>query len=242
MIVITRPKDQAIETAKEIENLGLQALVEPLLDVRPLPYEMPDLNAYQGIIFTSANSVKYYTGEYDCPCFVVGEKTAERIKRTIEAKPHLSGRDHLLHEAAKNVEDLQQRIENTIEDNALPLLYVRGVDIAIDLKQNLELKDIIVEDLIVYDASLIKQLSDEFVAGVKEQKITAITVFSKRTALNLVRLIERYKLQKQLSTINVLSISESVLECVHSLKWKGTYASENPDLKSMLALIKSVCA
>ena len=76
---ITRAQPGADATAGRVRDLGMQPLVEPLLEVRPLPLEPLDLAGVGALAFTSANAVRAFAprcAERDLPVFVVGGATA----------------------------------------------------------------------------------------------------------------------------------------------------------------------
>jgi uroporphyrinogen-III synthase len=76
---ITRAQPGADATAARVRDLGLEPLVEPLLEVRAVPGEPIDLAGLGAIAFTSANAVRVFalrsTGR-GLPVFVVGAATA----------------------------------------------------------------------------------------------------------------------------------------------------------------------
>ena len=76
---ITRAQPGADATAARVRDLGLEPLVEPLLEVRTLPEEPVDLDGVGAIAFTSANAVRAFaprSAARATPVFVVGAATA----------------------------------------------------------------------------------------------------------------------------------------------------------------------
>jgi uroporphyrinogen-III synthase len=76
---ITRAQPGADATAARVRDLGLEPLVEPLLEVRTLPAEPVDLDGVGAIAFTSANAVRAFvprSAACATPVFVVGAATA----------------------------------------------------------------------------------------------------------------------------------------------------------------------
>ncbi len=66
LVVITRARDQASELAAKLEALGAQVVEFPTIEVRPaedyraLDAALANLPAYDWLIFTSANGVKFF--------------------------------------------------------------------------------------------------------------------------------------------------------------------------------------
>jgi uroporphyrinogen-III synthase len=76
---ITRAQPGAEATAARVRALGLEPLVEPLLEVRPLSPGPIDLTGVGALAFTSANAVRAFTrrsAERGLPVFAVGTATA----------------------------------------------------------------------------------------------------------------------------------------------------------------------
>src|SRR5271168_2475110 len=79
-IVITRPRDEAVGLAAELTARGYDTLVEPMLEIVPLPAAIPDLRGYHALIFTSANGVSSFAGrsaDRSLPAYAVGVRTAD---------------------------------------------------------------------------------------------------------------------------------------------------------------------
>jgi uroporphyrinogen-III synthase len=76
---ITRAEPGAGETAARVRALGLEALIEPLLEVRPLDVAAAQVADVGAIAFTSANAVRAFAArwpERGAPVFAVGGATA----------------------------------------------------------------------------------------------------------------------------------------------------------------------
>ncbi len=81
-IWITRAQPEADATAARVRALGFEAVVAPLLTVKPLPGDI-DLEGVGAIAFTSANGVRAFaarSGERDLAVFAVGEATKAAAK------------------------------------------------------------------------------------------------------------------------------------------------------------------
>lgn len=78
---VTRTQPGADQTARRLADLGIEALVDPVLRVRPL--DMPiDLDGFDALVFTSPNGVSVFAGRAlrrDLPAFAVGDATAAAL-------------------------------------------------------------------------------------------------------------------------------------------------------------------
>ena len=83
-VIITRAEPGALETAKAVRALGLKSIVSPALSLQivdPLP--MVSLSDCAGILFTSANGVRFFVQAYaetGLPAWCVGPATYAAAK------------------------------------------------------------------------------------------------------------------------------------------------------------------
>lgn len=79
-VLILRPEPGASETAARALAMGLEPLVTPLFELRPLAWERPEARRYDAIFFTSANAPRLagegLDGLSGLACYAVGEATA----------------------------------------------------------------------------------------------------------------------------------------------------------------------
>ncbi|WP_296814773.1 uroporphyrinogen-III synthase [Brevundimonas sp.] len=78
---VTRTQPGADQTARRLADRGLEALVDPVLEVRPL--ESPiSLDESDALVFTSPNGVRVFAdrdSRRDLPVFAVGDVTAQAL-------------------------------------------------------------------------------------------------------------------------------------------------------------------
>ena len=227
LILITRPQPDANDYAKRVEAAGFKTLVEPVLRVEPLPFAVPDTDAYDGLVFTSTNGVRLSPPGFDAglPVYCVGKKTANEatakgFTNVVSADGDAAALSALLKEKA----------------HGQKLLHIHGKHVG-----GGGVKGASIEDLIVYQTNRIPNLSPSCIRALKEKRIQAVTFFSARTARTFINLIQKHDLLETLGAIKLLSISDSVLSSVRTYRWAGTYTSETPDAIGMLTLIKGVC-
>ncbi len=93
-VLVTRPKDQAASFVKKLEEYGLDSIVFPTIEIRPVSgWKVPDLSLFDGLFFTSPNSVTFFMEQLlrDSPeelktlqqlkVWAVGKTTAEDLAR-----------------------------------------------------------------------------------------------------------------------------------------------------------------
>ena len=60
-VLVTRPKDQAASFVQKLEQYGLNSIVFPTIEIRPVSgWKVPDLSLFDGLFFTSPNSVTFF--------------------------------------------------------------------------------------------------------------------------------------------------------------------------------------
>src|SRR5437016_3426749 len=82
--LVTRPRAEAVALTEALDRRGIEAIIEPLLDILYRDEPAPDLTGVQAVLCTSANGVRALarrSGERDIALFAVGEATAERDRR-----------------------------------------------------------------------------------------------------------------------------------------------------------------
>lgn len=80
---ITRAEPGAARTAARLHALGLEPVVRPLLAIEALAPDLPDLDAFAALAFTSVNGVAAFaalTTRRDRPVFAVGDATADAAR------------------------------------------------------------------------------------------------------------------------------------------------------------------
>ena len=59
-VLVTRPREDAGETLAALMAMGHEGLVEPLLQIRPVAQDLPDLQGFQALLITSRNGVRAF--------------------------------------------------------------------------------------------------------------------------------------------------------------------------------------
>ena len=80
-ILLTRPLEDCSEMIIKFKSLGHEVSHLPLLRVNRLDYEEINFSDFKGIIFTSANAVKYLDHkniDKNLLCFCVGSATKKK--------------------------------------------------------------------------------------------------------------------------------------------------------------------
>lgn len=230
-ILITRPQPEAQEFANEIAQMGIGAIISPVVKITPLKYASPKIEQFKAIIFTSINGVRFFKADdfYGYPVLCVGTRTAAAAREL----------GYKVIASAESAEALTRLIKAQGFEAGSKLLYVRGEDIAFDFVS--ALPEFIWSWVIVYNAKPLSEISFEAKIAIENNKIQAVVFFSKRSAELFINIVKREKLQPALSALKALCMSQSVLECVQPTMWECVYVSKTPDREAMVSLVKSIC-
>ena len=140
---VTRAQPGAASTAGRLTERGLDPVVLPLIEIRALAPALPDLAAFDGLIFTSLNGVAAFTDlgppaeAFALPVFAVGDATARSARAAgfamvrsadgdVEALAEMIRQTapgaRLLHPAAlQPAGDLSGAVEGVAEIHVLPV-------------------------------------------------------------------------------------------------------------------------
>lgn len=258
-MLVTRSVQQAVSF---VERIGHQAAIQgvqgfgperfllaPMLEIVPAHFSCPDFSRYDGLIVTSVHALDMIVtrcGADDpaqmrllccMPLYIVGSKTSEKAVLC-----GLTGPASVAPTAAALMDLLLCR--TPARQGGRPgrprLLYVRGRDVAHDLKNALaELCDI--DEITVYEAEAVARVPEEALSALRGGAVEAVTFFSARSAQNFIELVQKNALSYHLETVKALCISVGVLECLRPV-WPGCLcAADTPDAGGMAALVLREC-
>ena len=249
-IVITRAQQQSQAFAYNVVNhaCGLSMndlIIESMTHVTHFPINIEQLKAYDGIIITSSNAVTSLNLSApkaeiigNMAFFCVGERTKENIENL--------GEGIHVEINAPTVKDLVEDINKEQNWNDKQLLYLRGRDVAFDVKTDICDGENInhLEEVICYDAKASQRLTPNFIEALLAGKVGAVSFFSKRTAEIFVRLMEHEYGKETLCPadfegIKALAISDTALECLERVfKTENCIISKTPDMDGMIVRIE----
>jgi uroporphyrinogen-III synthase len=234
--LVTRPRAEAMALAEALAARGIEAVIEPLLDIRYRDEPAPALTGMQAVLCTSANGVRALarlSGERDIALLVVGEATAARAR----AEGFVQ-----VESAAGNVEDLAQLVRRRLRPEAGRLLHVAGSDVAGDLAGLLREAGFAVERVVLYEARPVAGFSAPAIAALQSGLIDFALFFSPRTAAMFLRLAEQAGIAAALRTVTAVSISAAADRALGDLVFASRLVADRPDQAGLLVALDSVLA
>ncbi len=231
-IVITRPAAQGISFIERLEGCDLSGfLLEPILDIKTLFVSLPDSDLYDGVIVTSIHSVEILSCSKRLmkPFYCVGESVAMALRD--RGATNISIIAPMANELVQDIRK-QEGFENS------HLLYLRGKDIAFDMKTALKDTNIKVDELVCYEAVAATKFSNAFIKALNNHEIAAITFFSKRTAQVFMECVRASNIQNDLKGIKALCISDGVVEYLKPVFGQNIVVSDTPDADGMSCITR----
>jgi uroporphyrinogen-III synthase len=234
--LVTRPRAEAAALAEALMACGVEAIVEPLLDIHYREGPAPDLAGMQAVLCTSANGVRALarlSGERAVPLFAVGEASAARARE--EGFAHVEN-------AGGNVDDLARLAHQRLRPEAGRLLHVAGSDVAGDLAGQLRRAGFTVERAVLYEARPAAGLSAATVRALAGGFIDFALFFSPRTATIFARLAERAGIAAALRNVTAVSISAAADGALAGLEFQARHIATTPDQRGLLAALDAIVA
>ena len=227
-ILLTRSLEDCLETIYKFKSLGHQVSHLPLLTVEKMNYEEINFHDYGGIIFTSANAIKYLDLNKinkNIMCFCVGGITEKKARNT--------GFQNTI-AAEGNVQNLKELILRNYLSKNKPLLYISGEIISVDLDQQLINEGYSVKRIINYRVRHNEKFDENFVKELKANMPDIAYVYSQNSALSFLNFIKTYQIENLWMNTNLMCIGEKTSSIMNEIKWKKIFLFNPGDEEFLL--------
>ena len=216
-ILLTRPLEDFSALALKFKSLGHKISHLPLLNIEKINYDEINFSEFGGIIFTSANAVKYLnlkTIDKKIKCFCVGNVT-EKKARDLGFQNTVA--------AEGNVSNLKELILRTYDTKNKKLIYVSGETVSVDLDQQLALEGFVVKRIINYRAKYNQKFDEKFIIKLKENIPDIVYVYSQNSATSFLNFIKMYQTEGLWMNTNLMCIGEKTSSILNEIKWKKIF-------------------
>jgi len=189
----------------------------PLINIEGKSYEQLNFLDFKGIIFTSANAIKFLDIKLidkKIICFCVGSTT--------EKKARSCGFQNVL-SADGNVNNLKELILQNYNSSNGKLLYVSGEIISNDLDQQLISEGYNVKRIVNYSAKPVEKFNEVFIGKLKLKMPEIVYVYSQNSAISFLNLIKNYQLVDHWMDTNLMCIGEKTSMVLNEIKWKKIF-------------------
>ena len=216
-ILLTRPLEDCSEMIIKFKSLGHQVSHLPLLNIEKIDYEQINFSDYKGIIFTSANAVKYLDHkniDKNLLCFCVGSAT--------EKKARSAGFQNVI-AAEGNVGNLKELILQNFDQKDGQLIYISGETISVDLDQQLINEGYSVKRIVNYRTIYNQKFDDNFVRELMLKIPDMVYIYSQNSASSFLNFIKINQSESLWMNTNLMCIGEKTSSILNEIKWKKIF-------------------
>ena len=216
-ILLTRPLEDSREMILKFQSLGHEISHMPLINVESKNYESLNFSDFSGVIFTSANAIKFFNLrliDKKIICFCVGSATEKKAKSV--------GFQNIFC-ADGNVNNLKQLILSNFNSSDGKLLYVSGEIISNELDKELISEGYNVKRIVNYTVKQIEKFNDKFIEKLKLKMPEIVYIYSENSAISFLNLIKNYQLENLWLNSNLMCIGEKTSAVLNEIKWKKIF-------------------
>ena len=216
-ILLTRPLEDCSEMIIRFKSLGHEVSHLPLLRVDKLDHEEINFSDFKGIIFTSANAVKFLDHkniDKNLLCFCVGSAT--------EKKARSAGFQNVI-AAEGNVENLKELVLQNFNQKDGKLIYVSGETISVDLDQQLTKKGYNIKRIINYKTAHNQKFDENFIKELKLKTPDMVYIYSQNSASSFLNFIKTNQSESLWMNTNLMCIGEKTSSILNEIKWKKIF-------------------
>ena len=216
-ILLTRPLEDCSEMIIKFKSLGHQVSHLPLLSIEKIDYDQINFSDYKGIIFTSANAVKYLDHkniDKNLLCFCVGSAT--------EKKARSAGFQNVI-AAEGNVGNLKELILQNFDQKDGQLIYISGETISVDLDQQLTNEGYSVKRIVNYRTIYNQKFDDNFVRELMLKIPDMVYIYSQNSASSFLNFIKINQSETLWMSTNLMCIGEKTSSILNEIKWKKIF-------------------
>ena len=216
-ILLTRPLEDCSQMILRFQSLGHHVSHLPLLKIEYINYGEINFLDYKGIIFTSANAIKFLntkTINKKFLCFCVGSAT-EKKARSIGFQNVIA--------AEGNVQNLKELILQNFDNKDGKLIYVSGETISVDLDKDLLKEGYKIKRIVNYRTNYNKNFDQEFIKKLKQNVPDIVYIYSNNSALSFLNFIKINQLENLWMNTNLMCIGEKTSTILNEIKWKKIF-------------------
>ncbi len=238
-VLITRPLADAEMLATRLGERGIACLIEPVMEVLPVIDSdaaatlawVDDLSVpVRALLLTSANGARFLAGRLkrrDLAVFAVGSATADAAR---------DAGFEMVEQAEGDVDSLANLVMRRVKPGDGKLLHIAGSVVAGDLSGQLGAAGYEVQRLVLYRAEAVQSLSAAAIDGFRSADISHVALFSPRTSMIFVDLVNRAELAETMGSVTALCLSPSVADAA-SLPFAARWIAATPDQEALLRLL-----
>jgi uroporphyrinogen-III synthase len=230
-VLVTRPYDDALETAAKLKARGHESIIAPLLEIRFRDGEEIALEGVQAILVTSANGVRALarrTTRRDVPLFAVGRQSAEVARAAGFADVRSADGDGAA---------LARAAMRWASRDGGVLLHVAGRETKGELSATLEKEGFVLRALTLYDAVAAEILPEVAALALRARALDVALFFSPRSARIFRDLVRSAGLAESCRGALAVAISDAAAKELFELGFGAVRVASHPDQDALLTLL-----
>ena len=210
MILITRPKSEALELQNKLKKYGYKTKVDSLISFKSQFKEIPYDKKFFYLI-TSSQSVetlskykkKYNSILNDGTFIIVGKKTAAKLKKIAPVK---------IEKIAQNSDEIINYLRNNklLKQKKRNLIYLSGSVVNKEFIKSLKNIKSTIKRIVLYKVIAEDQLKASTVRLIKNKKIIMILLFSVYSTDILIKLLKQEKIYRNVKSATVVCLSDRI--------------------------------
>lgn len=231
-LLLTRPRAQSEALAELLRPLGVESLIEPLLEIHFFASTGLDLTGVQALLVTSGNGIEALAAacsRRDIPLYVVGAGSAAAARAAGFTKIMSAGGDS---------DALAMLVQTQLDPAAGALLHIAGATIAGDLDRQLTNAGFVFFRKTLYEARPVVALSPACREALKIGGLDGVAFFSPRSGATFVRLAAAEGLAAACVRLQAFCLSAAVREQVVGLPWCAVEVAAAPSQAALLELLQ----
>lgn len=235
-ILITRASEHAVPTQKDVQALGCDTLMAPMMDILPITGIQPISATTAALIITSRNAlagIKTLANADTFPMFIVGKETAALFKAAGYTK---------IAATAEQSADLPRLIKASVAPNAGALVHITSEHAHTEFYDTLLDAGFGIDQRIVYSANAAKQFDAATLKALSDNTLSGVLFYSARTAEIFNSLIAASGHGGFLKRLTAFCLSDAVATALDKPAWKSVIAAKSPTHQSMLDTLRDCLA
>ncbi len=236
VILITRASEHALPTRKDVEVLGCNTMIAPMMDIVPVTGVQPISATTAAVIVTSRNAlagIKTLENALMFPLFIVGKETAALFKA--------AGFKNIVATAEQSA-DLPRLIKASVAPNAGALVHITSEHAHTEFYDTLLDAGFGIDQRIVYSANAAKQFDPATLKALSDNMLSGVLFYSARTAEIFNSLIMASGQGNSLKRLTAFCLSDAVAAAVDKTAWKAVITAKSPTHQSMMDTLRDCLA
>ena len=216
-ILLTRQLEDCSDLIARFTKLGHMVSHLPLLNIEKVSYDYKQLEDCKGIIFTSANAIKFLDLKHidkSIKCFCVGSATEKKAK--------VEGFQNII-SAEGNVRNLKELILQNFSPGDGNLIYISGEIISSDLDNQLISEGYSLKRIINYKTHHNQEYLDSFSKQLKLNMPDIVYIYSYNSALSFLNFIKNEGIESMWMNTNLMCMGEKTSSILNEIKWKKIF-------------------